>query len=154
MLVVRITCSVNHWFPPADCRGDKSQAPGPAKANMDTVSIPEAVETIEEIWSPRIVAEPNDQHVKVARMDGEFVWHAHPDADELFYVLEGVLDIEFRAESTRTLTDGDLLVVPAGKEHKPVAQEETTVLLVEPAGTRNTGDRTNSALTVEDPDQL
>lgn len=121
---------------------------------MDSVSIPAAVESIEEPWTPRIVAEANDQHVKVAQLDGTFVWHAHPDADELFYVLNGRLDIEFRDEPTTRLTDGDLLVVPADVEHRPVALEETTVMLVEPAGTRNTGNAEDSELTVEEPEEL
>ncbi|MFT4958493.1 MAG: mannose-6-phosphate isomerase-like protein (cupin superfamily) [Halobacteriales archaeon] len=121
---------------------------------MDPVSIPEAVETIEEPWSPRIVANANDQHVKVARLDGEFVWHAHPDADELFSVLDGRLKIEFRDDPAATLTDGDLLVVPAGVEHRPIAPEETTVILFEPAGTRNTGDAEDSEFTLDDPEEL
>jgi len=121
---------------------------------MEPVSVPDVVETFEEVWSPRIVAEANGQHVKVARLDGEFVWHAHDDADELFYVLEGTLDVEFRDDPTATLGEGDLLVVPAGVEHRPVAREETRVMLIEPAGTRNTGDAADSDLTVEDPETL
>jgi len=121
---------------------------------VEPVSIPAALESVDEPWSPRIVAEANDQHVKIARLDGGFVWHAHPDADELFYVLDGRLEIEFRDESPATLARGDLLVVPAGVEHRPVAPEETTVLLFEPAGTKNTGDAADSALTVEDPEEL
>ena len=121
---------------------------------MDPVSLSAAFETFEESWSPRVVAEANDQHVKIARLDGEFVWHAHPDADELFYVLDGHLEIEFRDDPTATLARGDLLVVPAGVEHRPVAPEETKVLLFEPAGTRNTGDAEDSERTVDDPEAL
>lgn len=121
---------------------------------MDPVSPSAAVERVDEPWTPRIIAEANDQHVKVARLDGAFVWHAHPDADELFYVLDGRLEIEFREESTATLERGDLLVVPAGVDHRPVAPVETTVMLIEPAGTRNTGDVADSELTVEEPEEL
>lgn len=108
---------------------------------MEKVSLAEGFDSVEEPWSPRLAAELNGQAVKLARLDGEFVWHSHPDADELFWVVEGgPLDIEFREESTATLSPGELLVVPAGVEHRPVAREEANVALFEPAGTENTGD--------------
>ncbi|MEZ4367438.1 MAG: cupin domain-containing protein [Kofleriaceae bacterium] len=102
-----------------------------------------AFAAIDEPWSPRIAAELNGQHVKVARLLGEFVWHAHADADELFLVRSGRLTIEFR-DGTVQLGPGELVVVPRGVEHRPVALEACEVLLFEPAGTVNTGD-------VEDP---
>ncbi|QZP36247.1 cupin domain-containing protein [Halobaculum magnesiiphilum] len=108
---------------------------------MEKVSLAEGFDSVEEPWSPRLAAELNGQAVKLARLDGEFVWHSHPDADELFWVIEGgPLDIEFREEPTATLSAGELLVVPAGVEHRPVAHEEANVALFEPAGTENTGD--------------
>ncbi|MFD1513743.1 cupin domain-containing protein [Halomarina rubra] len=113
---------------------------------MDTVSLPEAAAAIEEAWSPRLLAELNGQHVKLARMEGPFDWHAHPDADELFLVVEGAISIEFR-NGVVDLAEHDLYVVEAGVEHRPVAEAPATVLLFEPAGTRNTGDRVTEKTT-------
>ena len=90
-------------------------------------------------WSPRIVAQMNDYHFKLAKVKGEFVWHSHADTDEVFIVLEGSLVIELR-DGAITLNPGEMFVVPQGLEHKPVAKEECHILLVEPAGTVNTGD--------------
>jgi len=98
--------------------------------------------------------ELNGQAVKLAKVEGEFVWHQHAEADELFYVVEGRLDIEFREESTVTLDDGELLIVPRGVEHKPVAPEgEARIMLFEPSDTRNTGD-VESDLTQETAERL
>ena len=105
-----------------------------------------------ERWSPRIVAELNGQEVKLAKLEGEFPWHAHAEEDELFLVLEGELLIRFREGEVR-LAAGELLVVPRGTEHSPLAEHECHVLLFEPAGTRNTGDR-DHPLTVEQPERL
>jgi mannose-6-phosphate isomerase-like protein (cupin superfamily) len=105
---------------------------------------------VDEHWAPRVVGRLNGQHVKVARLDGEFVWHSHPEADEWFHVLDGTLAVEFR-DGTETLAPGECLLVPRGVEHRPVADEEVRVLLFEPAGTRNTGD-VESELTRE-PDR-
>ncbi len=108
---------------------------------MEKVSLADGFDSFEEPWSPRLAAELNGQALKLARLDGEFVWHSHPDADELFWVIEGgPLDIEFRDEPTATLEPGELLVVPAGVEHRPVARAAAKVALVEPSGTENTGD--------------
>jgi mannose-6-phosphate isomerase-like protein (cupin superfamily) len=113
---------------------------------MDAISLAEEAAAIDAPWSPRLLAECNDQHVKLARMDGPFDWHAHPDADELFLVVEGSIRIEFR-DGAVDLGSEDLHVVPAGVEHRPVAEEEALVLLFEPAGTRNTGDRVTERTT-------
>ncbi len=120
---------------------------------MDVVNLAEAFEGIEEYWSPRLAAELNGQHVKLAKLHGEFDWHRHGDADELFLVCEGELVIEFRDEADATLSAGELCVVPAGVEHRPVAAEEVRVLLFEPAGTRNTGD-VESERTVEEIERV
>ena len=124
---------------------------------MDARSLADAFDTVDDTWEPRLLAELNNQHLKVARLDGEFVWHAHPDADELFYVVDGDLTIEYRedgeADSVR-LGPGDLTVAPAGVEHRPVAHEETEVVLFEPAGTANTGDAEDSDRTVEDVERI
>lgn len=106
----------------------------------------------EERWSPRIVAELNGQEVKVAKLEGEFPWHAHESEDELFLVLEGELTIRFRDGEVR-LSAGELIVVPRDVEHAPVAEAECRVLLFEPAGTRNTG-ALDHEYTVERPERI
>jgi len=93
-------------------------------------------------WSPRVIAEMNDYQFKLAKIEGEFIWHSHPDTDEVFIVLDGVLDLEFRDGRVRVET-GEMFVVPKGVEHKPVAQRECRIMLVEPRGTVNTGDLRN-----------
>ena len=90
-------------------------------------------------WSPKIVADLNDSHVKLAKVQGEFVWHAHAEEDELFMVLKGELTIELR-DGRIVLGPGELVVIPRGVEHRPVAVEEVHLLLVEPKGIRHTGD--------------
>lgn len=99
----------------------------------------DALATFSERWSPRIIASLNDYHVKLAKLEGEFVWHSHSDTDELFFVLDGRLCLRFRDGSVE-LGPGDVCVVPREVEHQPFAPEECHVLLVEPAGTRSTGD--------------
>jgi mannose-6-phosphate isomerase-like protein (cupin superfamily) len=101
---------------------------------------------ITEYWRPRVVADLNGQAVKLVKLHGEFVWHHHATEDELFLVLSGHLRIEFR-DGVRELNPGELLVVPRGVEHRPVAAEETAVLLFEPIGVLNTGNVTHSTLT-------
>jgi mannose-6-phosphate isomerase-like protein (cupin superfamily) len=93
-------------------------------------------------WSPRVIAEMNDYQFKLARIEGEFIWHNHPDTDEVFIVIEGALDIEFRDGRVR-IEAGEMFVVPKGVEHKPVAENECRIMLVEPRGTINTGDKLN-----------
>jgi mannose-6-phosphate isomerase-like protein (cupin superfamily) len=101
----------------------------------------------DELWSPRVIAEMNDYQFKLVKIQGEFVWHDHPDTDEVFVVLEGSLDIEFR-DGKVTLEAGEMFVVPKGVEHKPVAREECKIMLVEPKGVTNTGEAV-SKLTAE-----
>jgi mannose-6-phosphate isomerase-like protein (cupin superfamily) len=91
-----------------------------------------------EHWSPKIIAQLNDYHFKVVKVQGEFVWHDHPETDEVFLVIEGTLVIHFR-DGDVTLNAGEMYVVPKGVEHKPSAVNECQVLLIEPAGTVNTG---------------
>lgn len=90
-------------------------------------------------WSPRVVAELNDYQFKVAKVQGEFIWHRHADTDEAFLVLDGRLTIELRDGSVQ-LGEGELYVVPKGVEHRPVAAAECQILLIEPRGVVNTGD--------------
>lgn len=101
-----------------------------------------------ERWSPRVVARMNDYHFKLARIEGEFVWHSHAETDEVFFVVEGEMSIEFR-DGRVELKAGEMFVVPRGVEHKPVAPRECKLMLVEPAGTINTGDA-GGELTAED----
>ena len=106
---------------------------------MEPINLRDKLATFTSHWDPRIVAELNDQHVKLVKIQGEFVWHSHPETDEVFLVLAGSLDIQMR-EGSVTLNQGELFVVPKGVEHRPAAGEECHILLIEPAGTVNTGD--------------
>lgn len=93
---------------------------------------------IAEQWSPRVIAEMNDYQFKLVKLQGEFVWHSHADTDEVFIVIDGAMAIEFR-DGRVELKQGEMYVVPRGVEHKPVAQQECRVMLVEPRGVVNTG---------------
>ncbi|MGW7075310.1 cupin domain-containing protein [Streptomyces sp. NPDC054866] len=103
------------------------------------VNIADRLAGFSELWSQKTVATLNDYEVKLAKLHGEFVWHSHEDTDELFLVISGQLTIQLRGGEV-TLAPGELFVVPRGVEHCPVADEETAILLFEPAGTLNTGD--------------
>jgi mannose-6-phosphate isomerase-like protein (cupin superfamily) len=111
------------------------------KNSMDyrPINFQEKLTRFSEQWSPKIVAQMNDYHFKVVKVQGEFVWHDHPETDEVFVVLKGRLEIQFR-DGTVLLDEGEMFVVPRGVEHKPVAEAECHILLVEPAGTVNTGE--------------
>jgi mannose-6-phosphate isomerase-like protein (cupin superfamily) len=119
---------------------------------MDRIALDEKFAALREHWSPRVVARLNGQEVKVARFRGAFTWHHHEREDELFLVHRGRFRMEFR-DRTVELGPGDLLVVPRGVEHRPVADEEVEVLLFEPAGTLNTGN-VRDAFTIERPEDL
>ena len=103
------------------------------------VSLARKFDLFPEPWQPKVVAEMNDYQFKIVRIEGDFVWHSHADTDETFLVLEGRLRIDFR-DGAVTLEAGDLFVVPKGKEHKPFAESEVKLLLIEPRGVANTGD--------------
>jgi mannose-6-phosphate isomerase-like protein (cupin superfamily) len=103
-------------------------------------------------WDPKIVGELNGQHVKLVKFRGPFVWHAHDDADELFLVVRGLFTMEFRDRAVE-VGEGEFLIVPHGVEHRPVADEEVSVLLFEPAGTVNTGG-VRSGRTVASPERI
>ncbi|MBT8206868.1 MAG: cupin domain-containing protein [Acidimicrobiia bacterium] len=106
---------------------------------MDVINLAGMLDRIDEVWSPRIVAQMNDLHVKLVKVEGEFVKHRHQETDELFLVISGSLVIEL-PDGPRTLQPGEMLVVPKGVDHRPVAPEPTELLLLEPAGTDNRGD--------------
>ena len=101
----------------------------------------------DEQWSPKVIAEMNGYQFKLAKVQGEFIWHKHADTDEVFIVIEGTLVIEFRDGSVR-LEKGEMFVVPKGVDHKPMAEHECRIMLVEPRGTVNTGD-THGDLTAQ-----
>jgi mannose-6-phosphate isomerase-like protein (cupin superfamily) len=105
---------------------------------MKKVNLTEKLDLFADHWKPRVVGELNGQHVKLVKLKGEFVWHRHEDADELFLVLKGRLRIEMR-DSAVSLAEGEFLIVPRGVLHRSVAEEEAHALLFEPAGTINTG---------------
>ena len=105
---------------------------------MQKISLPQKLSLFSEYWNPKIIAELNGQHIKIAKLKGEFVWHAHEHEDELFLVLKGQLKIELRDEVI-VLNENKMLVVPKGVEHRPVAAAEVSVMLFEPASTINTG---------------
>jgi len=109
------------------------------RPNMECIDLDSRLALFEDCWSPRIIAELNGQHVKLAKLEGEFTWHAHPNADELFLVLQGGFTMQFRNRSVE-VGEGQVIVVPRGVEHRPVADAPCAVLLLEPAGLLNTGD--------------
>jgi mannose-6-phosphate isomerase-like protein (cupin superfamily) len=105
----------------------------------DKVNLAEALATFDEPFSPRIIGRYNDNKLQVAKTRGEFVWHSHPETDDLFLVVKGQLTIKLRDREIE-LGPGDLYVVPAGVEHCPVSEDGAEILLIEPEGTPNTGD--------------
>jgi mannose-6-phosphate isomerase-like protein (cupin superfamily) len=109
---------------------------------MKKISIAAKLSQIHEHWSPTIIAELNGQQVKAAKFQGAFAWHHHANEDELFLVIKGRFRLEFR-DRVVDLAAGDMIVVPRGVEHRPVAEEEVEVLLFEPASTLNTGNIRN-----------
>jgi mannose-6-phosphate isomerase-like protein (cupin superfamily) len=119
---------------------------------MDKVTLAEKFGLFQEHWSPKIVAQLNGQYVKLAKLQGEFVWHQHEAEDEMFLVVQGRLAIRFR-EGEVVLEEGEFLVVPRGMEHCPVAEEEAYVLLFEPQSTAHSGEVSNER-TVETLDWI
>ena len=119
---------------------------------MDKVNLAAKFGQFTEQWSPKIVGQVNDMHVKLARLQGGFVWHHHDDEDEMFLVVEGRLTIRLRDRDI-PLEKGEFLIIPRGVEHLPVAEEEALVMLFEPVGTLNTGN-VHDAHTVETLDEL
>ena len=108
------------------------------KMKYQPINFKEKLSKFSEHWSPKIIAQLNDYHFKLAKVQGEFIWHDHPETDEVFIVVKGQLDILFR-DGKVSLNEGEMFVVPKGMEHKPLAENECHILLIEPAGTVNTG---------------
>lgn len=113
-----------------------------------TINLKHKLARFAEYWSPRVIAEMNDYQFKLAKLQGEFVWHSHAHTDEVFIVLDGAMTLEFRDKAV-TLATGEMYVVRKGVEHRPVAKDECSVMLVEPRGVVNTGD-TGGACTAPD----
>ncbi|MDN3203104.1 cupin domain-containing protein [Algoriphagus sediminis] len=113
---------------------------------IQAVNLKKKFNLFSDHWNPRIAGELNGQQVKLAKFQGEFVWHSHANEDELFMVIDGEFTMEFRDKSVQ-VKQGEFLIVPRGVEHKPVAEKEVSVLLFEPASTVNTGETEPSDLT-------
>jgi len=106
---------------------------------MEVVNVKEKFGLFSDQWSPKIIGQLNGQDVKLAKLKGEFVWHNHKDEDELFYIIKGSLKIDFE-DGMRTLNEGEMLIIPSGVEHKPIADEEVWVMLFEPQAIKHTGE--------------
>ena len=106
--------------------------------DLKPINLQEKLSNFTDHWAPKIIAQMNDYHFKLVKFQGDFVWHIHDDTDEVFIVLDGEMSIAFR-EGTINLKAGEMFVVPKGVEHKPSAENECKTMLVEPAGTLNTG---------------
>jgi mannose-6-phosphate isomerase-like protein (cupin superfamily) len=111
---------------------------------QDKINLAEKLAAFSDYWSPRTIAQFNEVDVMVVKVKGEFVWHKHDETDDFFLVLKGNLDIQMR-DRTVSLGPGEMYVVPKGVEHCPVAKEEVHLLLIEPTGTPNTGDKSTAA---------
>ena len=114
---------------------------------MEKINIKSKLKTFSDLWSPKVIAEMNNYQFKLVKIKDDFIWHIHEDTDEVFIVLEGTMYIEFNTEIVK-LSEGELLVVPKGTQHRPFAHEEAKIMLVEPRGVINTGD-TDSDLTAK-----
>ncbi|MBL4838585.1 MAG: cupin domain-containing protein [Kordiimonadaceae bacterium] len=105
---------------------------------MEAINLKQKLGLFKEQWSPKIIANVDENHIYLAKLEGEFIWHTHDDQDEMFLVIAGRLRIDFR-DSHVWVEEDELFVVPKGVEHKPYAPEETSVLIIENAGTEHTG---------------
>ncbi len=119
---------------------------------MEVINILNKMQLFDDHWHPRIIGELNGQYVKLAKLKGTFIWHSHKDEDELFYILKGCLIMEFR-DGKRAIREGEMLIVPKGVEHRPIAEEDTWVMLFEPKATKHTGE-VISEMTVENQDWI
>ena len=117
------------------------------------VNVTQKLSLFSDYWSPKIVGELNGQHVKLVKLKGEFIWHHHENEDELFWVVQGQLEMRFR-DRTDILNPGEFIVVSRGVEHQPVAEAEVHVMLLEPVGTLNTGNVAQDEKTVAEPTRL
>ena len=119
---------------------------------MDKINLKDKMAKFSEHWSPKVIAEMNDYQFKLVKIKGDFVWHNHEETDEVFIVIEGKMKIDF-GDETVELNEGEMYVVPKGIEHKPFAEEECKIMLVEPRGVINTGN-TEGELTASNDDWI
>jgi mannose-6-phosphate isomerase-like protein (cupin superfamily) len=126
----------------------------PTEATMQTppINFVDKFSKFSDLWSPKIIAQMNDYHLKIAKIKGEFIWHSHPETDEVFIVIAGQMIIHLR-DGEVELNAGEMYVVPRGVEHKPSAEGECQILLIEPIGTVNTGDA-GGEMTVENDEWI
>ena len=116
---------------------------------LKAININDKLNKFSDLWSPKVIAEMNDYQFKLAKVKGEFVWHSHKETDETFIVLNGELFIEFRDKKIK-LNKGELYIVPKGVEHKPYAENECHIMLIEPKGIINTGDKSTKLTSKND----
>ena len=116
--------------------------------NYQSINFNQKLGLFSEQWTPKVIAEMNDYQFKIVKIEGDFVWHSHADTDETFIVLEGELRIDF-TDGHVTISEGEMYVVPKGVEHKPYAESEVKMLLIEPRGVVNTGDEAANERTAE-----
>jgi mannose-6-phosphate isomerase-like protein (cupin superfamily) len=126
-----------HKSPPLFLKG-KTMSEVNAASTRQSINFQEKLGKLQGLWQPRVVAEMNDYQFKLVRIEGDFIWHDHPETDETFIVLEGRLRIDFRDGAVH-VEPGEMFVVPKGVEHKPFAEKEVRMMLIEPRGTLNTG---------------
>ena len=117
--------------------------------NKETINLEDKFSRFTDHWAPKVIAEMNDYQFKLVKVQGEFTWHSHPDTDEAFIVIDGELGIEFK-DQTISLSSGEMYVVPRGTKHKPFADKECRIMLVEPKDVVNTGDSTSKLTTEQD----
>ena len=120
---------------------------------INKVNLAEKFGLFTEHWSPKIVGELDNYHIKVVKIQGEFVWHKHDDVDEMFFVVDGQFTMQMR-DGDVIVQAGEFIIIPAGVEHCPLAHEECQIVLFEKAGTVNTGDATDSDKTVQELDRV
>ena len=119
---------------------------------MEVINVKDKFGLFSDQWSPKVIGELNGQHVKLAKVEGEFVWHSHEHEDELFYIMKGTLMMELR-DKKLTLNEGEMCIIPKGVEHRPIAKDEVWIMLFEPAQIKHTGE-VQHELTVEKYDWI
>jgi len=116
--------------------------------NYESINFSEKLNLFNEHWQPKVISEMNDYQFKIAKIEGEFIWHSHKDTDETFIVLKGEIQIDFK-DGKVVVKQGEMFVVPAGVEHRPSSNKESHIMLIEPKGVVNTGENVDSNLRAE-----
>ncbi len=116
--------------------------------DYNSIEISNKYKLFNEQWQPKVIAEMNDYQFKIAKIEGEFIWHSHKETDETFVVIKGEIEIEFRDGFVK-IKEGEMFVVPAGVEHKPKSKKESQIMLIEPKGVVNTGEEDSNNLTAK-----